>query len=1231
MKKKILSLGLVLLIFTTLFVPLTVPAANAPFADFYFNRPGSGHAIIVPVYDGMSVTLGQPALIDASRSTGRWPSFRVINTQSNVTLSGRLLNASGTNLHTITARTIANNGTITIPDSVAITAGTTYRVEFELARTGQTTFWDTFFFTAISSWSTFRSQVNANHSNNANVANVHPDRRDGSVWPAVRLENGRLVYYPDYKGNRLMDYSYAGYRGGGVPIPFVDNFIHRVAPNANNQTDMRTTIQNAINTVAARPLVDGFRGVVLLEPGVFRISGPLTINASGVVIRGSGTGSRSAVNRNGNTLTVNRANEDHQAGVTKLIATWRPLATATIAGGHSSSSNDTGTGWREGLNQSMIQFSGTSPSTTGTVNIVDQYIGTGQNAIRVTSTSGYAAGQLIRVQKATNTDWVRAMYMDRIDGANTWLNAAGTGTAFGLAASEHRIRSISGNTIILEDGLPDNIDMRWGTSTVSRISTDNRITNVGIENLQMISNFANTQRPTLTQWGFTYQAFNDENHCQRAVNMSNVRDGWARNYITYHFDRAFESTGRSRNITVQDIDCLDPSSQMAQGERRYSFYISGQASHIFHQRLFSRYARHAFSTAAYLPGPNVFYRSNEEYPSNTSEPHFRWSTGGLFDNIHSRIAIQNRWSWGTSHGHSGANYVMYNCSGAYQISQPQTTPNFLIGFGQTMTTPSWAVPSGHSQGALGTDASGRKNFGFSGSNNMNAAGLNGGQVPNLPPYTLQTTRKVNPGQDSMPDSLYVQQLIDRTNNPGVTAVLDHRTVSHFTDTPVSPIPNPNNDLARGAGSVFSNITVTHGNQNTDFHTTGGRASVFAFDGNPDGRLDGQINYAGVFSSSAINGNPDSGGTFWSTSNNTTPAADAWIRLDYGSSPVTFSRIEIYPRDFDGQVTSYRIETSDNGTSWTSRVHSTTPLVRVQSGTPLRDTPRVHNLDAPVTARFVRFTILSHAASGMYGIRGLELYGAPPPVSTARSITGGGAADAPRNGDLAYGATAAGSSSIPRAVSGGDTPNAARLADHAFNDSYSTDNSYWQLAQATASADTWLAVDYRSTTAGSVTFDRVVVQGRQEARPTAYSIDVQAPGSSSWTTVFTENGNISNGLTTGDNRGTEVSFSVPITAGQVRIRVTASTGANNNVQLSRFALYRRGDVNGDGLVNASDVTMLRGYIAAEDKTAFRSANPAFCLHNADLNGDGFINSADITLLRRRIAATNPANVPFGPRP
>jgi peptidoglycan/xylan/chitin deacetylase (PgdA/CDA1 family) len=73
------------------------------------------------------------------------------------------------------------------------------------------------------------------------------------------------------------------------------------------------------------------------------------------------------------------------------------------------------------------------------------------------------------------------------------------------------------------------------------------------------------------------------------------------------------------------------------------------------------------------------------------------------------------------------------------------------------------------------------------------------------------------------------------------------------------------------------------------------------------------------------------------------------------------------------------------------------------------------------------------------------------------------------------------------------------------------------------------------------------------------------------------------------------------------------------------------VDGNGVINAADVTLLRAYLAATDQVAFRAANPHFKPENADANGDGIVNSADVTQIRHRLAASNPASVRLGRPP
>ena len=63
-----------------------------------------------------------------------------------------------------------------------------------------------------------------------------------------------------------MDFSHAGYMGGGVAIPTVPVAV-TIGPSGGDDTQ---AIQAAIDMVSRMPLVNGFRGAVLLRPGAYR-------------------------------------------------------------------------------------------------------------------------------------------------------------------------------------------------------------------------------------------------------------------------------------------------------------------------------------------------------------------------------------------------------------------------------------------------------------------------------------------------------------------------------------------------------------------------------------------------------------------------------------------------------------------------------------------------------------------------------------------------------------------------------------------------------------------------------------------------------------------------------------------------------------------------------------------------------------------------------------------------
>src|SRR6476619_2925830 len=102
------------------------------------------------------------------------------------------------------------------------------------------------------------------------------------VYPGT---DGRLVYVADSLGNKIPDFSNAGYKGGGVPIPRVQ-IKAIVWPVPGDNSDH---LQKIIDSVSALPPdASGFRGTILLKMGEYNLEKPLYIKVSGVVLRGEG-------------------------------------------------------------------------------------------------------------------------------------------------------------------------------------------------------------------------------------------------------------------------------------------------------------------------------------------------------------------------------------------------------------------------------------------------------------------------------------------------------------------------------------------------------------------------------------------------------------------------------------------------------------------------------------------------------------------------------------------------------------------------------------------------------------------------------------------------------------------------------------------------------------------------------------------------------------------------------
>lgn len=104
-------------------------------------------------------------------------------------------------------------------------------------------------------------------------------------------ENGKLEY-TKYANtgqaeviNQIPDFSWAGYKSGGVKLPSVPVVLTVNAVEGDN----RANIQQAIDKVSAMPInAEGIRGAILFKAGRYECSAPVNIQTSGIILRGEG-------------------------------------------------------------------------------------------------------------------------------------------------------------------------------------------------------------------------------------------------------------------------------------------------------------------------------------------------------------------------------------------------------------------------------------------------------------------------------------------------------------------------------------------------------------------------------------------------------------------------------------------------------------------------------------------------------------------------------------------------------------------------------------------------------------------------------------------------------------------------------------------------------------------------------------------------------------------------------
>jgi len=458
------------------------------------------------------------------------------------------------------------------------------------------------------------------------------------VYPGA---DGKLVYVADSLGNKIPDFSNAGYKGGGVPIPHVQiKAVVWPVPGDNSEH-----LQKVIDSVSALPRdAFGFRGTILLKMGEYNLEKPITIKTSGIVLRGEGLSDIG-------TILIGKTPKE------------RPTQ-GPGRGGRPALINITGN-------------AGVKPQEDSKQTISDSYVPVGATVFNVTSAKAFKKGDKVLVRRIGNQAWIKELGLDSAAvGRNRWQ-------PFNINY-DRIIVDVKGNTVSIDAPLFCAIETRWGGGELIKYN-DERIENVGIENLRGVSeydpsvrqkNYGNMDRDKLDP-KFQYQGeeyFSDENHYFNFINISNAKNVWVRNISALHFGNSVvQSNAGSKWITVQDCESWEPVS-IRMGARRFTYHMNGQFCLV--QRCFSQKGRHSFVLQGSEASGNVYLDCKAVNPYSTSEPHNHWVNGVLYDNIKAPLTARY---WDYIIGWAGANIVFWNCEGDFLIQKPPTAQNYSFG------------------------------------------------------------------------------------------------------------------------------------------------------------------------------------------------------------------------------------------------------------------------------------------------------------------------------------------------------------------------------------------------------------------------------------------------------------------------------------------------------------------------------------------------------------------------
>ncbi|MFD2537505.1 DUF6298 domain-containing protein [Sphingobacterium chuzhouense] len=313
------------------------------------------------------------------------------------------------------------------------------------------------------------------------------------VW-----KEGKLVYQADSLGNRIPDFSYAGYEGGNKAIPEAQ--VKIVVPIHTGDATRR--IQAAIDYVSKLPKDEhGLRGTVLLLPGEYHLSGSLKLHTSGVVLRGSG---------------------------------FTESGTVLIGEGTTRETLIRIAGKRDVVREEKRQ-------------VQNDYVPVNAVTFQLDNISGLQTGDRIMITRPSTKEWIKDLKAEEFGGGMSFL---GWRPGYWNTTWDREIVRIDGNTVTVDVPITTALDQRYGGAAVEKYTWSGRVEQIGIENIQLKSTFnADNPKDEDHRW----MAITVENAQNVWVRQMQFR---------HFAGSAVYAQETASKLTVEDCISLDPVSEI---------------------------------------------------------------------------------------------------------------------------------------------------------------------------------------------------------------------------------------------------------------------------------------------------------------------------------------------------------------------------------------------------------------------------------------------------------------------------------------------------------------------------------------------------------------------------------------------------------------------------------------------------------------------------------------------